>query len=96
MRKKRSMTTIYETMRDIKAHLDEVMSLIDQKETEHISFLRQLESENERLTMMVEDLKRELLLAEKRVEDHEARERQLRQELLKYGKKNTKLWGLFL
>ena len=90
------MTTIYDKMRDTKAQLDDVMSLIDQKETEHVSFLRQLESENQRLIMMVEDLKRELLLAEKRVEDHQARERQLKEELLKYGKKNTKLWGLFL
>ena len=90
------MATIYEKVTNIKAHLDEVMSLIDQKETEHISFVRQLEADNERLVMMVEDLKQQLQTAEKRVEDHEARERQLREELRKYGKKNTKLWGLFL
>lgn len=90
------MASIYEKVTDIKVHLDEVMSLIDQKETEHVSFVRQLEAENERLTMMVEDLKRALLNTEKIVEDHEARERQLRDELRKYGKKNTKLWGLFL
>lgn len=90
------MTSIYEKMKHVKDELDEIMSLVDQQEMEHVSFLKQLESDNERLKLVVEDLKQELVNAGKRVEDHEARERQLREELLKYGKKNTKRWGIFL
>lgn len=88
------MTSIYEKMKHVKDELDEIMSLVDQQEMEHVSFLKQLESDNERLKLVVEDLKQELVNMSKRVEDHEARERQLREELLKYGKKNTKRWGL--
>lgn len=88
------MTSIYEKMKHVKDELDEIMSLVDQQEMEHVSFLKQLESDNERLKLVVEDLKQELVNMSKRLEDHEARERQLREELLKYGKKNTKRWGL--
>lgn len=88
------MTSIYEKMKHVKEELDEIMSLMDQKEMEHVFFLKQLESDNERLKLIVDDLKQELVDMGKRVEDHEARERQLREELLKYGKKNTKRWGI--
>lgn len=90
------MTSIYEKMKHVKEELDEIMSIVDQKEMEHVSFLKQLEADNERLQIIVDDLKQELVNAGKRIEDHEARERQLREQLQTYGKKSAKRWGLFL